>query len=431
MTTPPRSRVAVALLGLWAAVFGAAALVCAPPLARTIFGSLPGSPSSFPAVSWRLALWGLGLSAAAWAFHAAPALRVWAARVGVQRALLALTFGLAPLVLAENVLAALLSPAEAKTTIFVRDPELGWRHRPDAVDVWDRHEVRINAKGLRGPDVPYERTPGRTRLLFLGDSVTFGDGLANDEDTLPPQVAAAVTPRHGRAVEAINAGVSGYSPWQEARYFETEGWRYAPDVAVVTFVLNDVTEKFELVRFGGSGEGWQLGHAHASTSRPVQWLLETNLARAAQKAAGRLRFGADARAGARAAEQLTVRSLVDDPDSRRVADAWDVTLRELDDLVAACRTRSVPLLLVASPFAFQLEREGLDAPQRRLARFAAERNLAYLDLLPPLVADARREQRSPRFYFLDSNHFSPSGTALVAALVADALVDRGLLPHER
>lgn len=77
-------------------------------------------------------------------------------------------------------------------------------------------------------------------------------------------------------VETINASVSGYSPWQQAIYLQNEGLRYAPDVVVVAFVLNDATEKFELLRFGGAWEGWQLSRSFSSVDLVSRIVREVN-----------------------------------------------------------------------------------------------------------------------------------------------------------
>lgn len=70
--------------------------------------------------------------------------------------------------------------------------------------------VRINAVGTRGPDVVVPRPRGTTRLLFLGDSVTYG-GSYVDESQLFSQVAADVLARAGATrVEALNAGVNAW-----------------------------------------------------------------------------------------------------------------------------------------------------------------------------------------------------------------------------
>lgn len=421
---PDRPRVAVALLLVVAGAFAVAAVLCSWRVAAALFGPLPDGPS-FPQDLWdtrnRLAVAALLLIGAALAAARVRRLHGFLGRERVQNAMLVLAFGVAPLVVLEIMLAPFFRPVIPKTTIFVRDPDLGWRHRPGAEDVWGEKVVRINSKGLRGPEISYERTPGSIRILFLGDSVTFGDRLANDNHTLPARMAGALSERIRRPVEAINAGVSGYSPWQEAKFLRSEGFRYSPDLVVVTFVLNDVTEKFELVRFGGAGEGWQLSHTYAS--RIDKWLDKSNIARGVQALAARLRFGPDTKAGAQKVEQLTVRTLVDFPQREDVRRAWGITFAELDEIVGLCRERGVPLVILVSPFAFQLEREGLDAPQRQMARYAEERRVPLFDLLGPLMDHMRREQRRPQFYFIGSNHYTADGTRVVAELVLAVLLD--------
>src|SRR5262245_16028704 len=46
------------------------------------------------------------------------------------------------------------------------------------------HRISINSLGFRGDPVTLDRTPGRFRILCLGDSFTFGD-FVNDENAFP------------------------------------------------------------------------------------------------------------------------------------------------------------------------------------------------------------------------------------------------------
>jgi len=61
----------------------------------------------------------------------------------------------------------------------VRGPEVysdryGWRLRAGFVGRLHNLPTTVNARGYRGALHPYDRTPGKTRLLMLGDSITFG-----------------------------------------------------------------------------------------------------------------------------------------------------------------------------------------------------------------------------------------------------------------
>ena len=94
------------------------------------------------------------------------------------------------------------------------DPRLGWHHTAGSEGVFDRSpvfrtRVRINDKGLRGRDYPYERVAGRRRILVLGDSFVFGYGVEQEE--IFTTVLEGLLP----ATEVINAGVSGYGTDQD------------------------------------------------------------------------------------------------------------------------------------------------------------------------------------------------------------------------
>jgi len=421
----------VALLLLTAGAFGLAAVLCSWRVAAALFAPLPDTtsfPGDLSSTRNLLAVLSALLLVAAFAAALLRPLHPWLARARVLSVMLVVVFGVVPIVVLEIALAPFFRPSFPKTTIFMRDLELGWRHRPGAQDVWLGEAVRINSKGLRGEEIPYERTPGAHRILFLGDSVTFGDRLAADEETLPARIATALSARVGRPVEAVNFGVSGYSQWQEAKFLRSEGIKYSPDIVIVTFVLNDVTEKLELTRFGGTGEGFQLAYTHASNLD--RWLDKSNIALGIRAFVARRRFGSDVSAGARAAEQLTVRTLIDFPEREDVQRAWAITFVELDEIVALCRERDLPLLVLLSPFAFQLDEPQRDAPQQEMIRYAERNGLGYLDLLKPLSTDLSSAQRRPEFYFADSNHYTADGTRAVADFVLPLLLATGAFGDE-
>lgn len=341
--------------------------------------------------------------AVAWAGRG-PAVAAALRRRGVAPIALVLA-ALLPFVVADCTLRPFV---EAKTTLFERDPRLGWRMRPGAVADWGQVRVRVNERGLRGPAIPDARSPERGRVLFLGDSVTFGFGIADPADTYPFLVGQRLGDRLGRPVEVVNAGVGGYSPWQELAWLEAEGLGYAPDAIVVGFVLNDVTEKLALTRYGGRGEGWQLER----TARGIvdRWLSGSGLLSVLRDGFARLRFGPDVVGGAAAVETEDVRRLVEDARRPEFERAWSITTNNLQRLFAVARREGIPALLVVFPYALQLEDPaGTSGPQQRLARFASESAIAQLDLLDDLAGDG---------LFLDASHLSAAGHARAAAAIA-------------
>jgi len=109
-------------------------------------------------------------------------------------------------------------------------PPLYFRHRPGLDADFGGVSVRTNSWGMRGPEL---QDSSRPRLLFVGDSVTFGWGV-EEEDTFVSRVA------HALDIEALNSGVGGYNSIQEAAWLGRYGPMLAPDLVVLLYVPNDV-----------------------------------------------------------------------------------------------------------------------------------------------------------------------------------------------
>jgi lysophospholipase L1-like esterase len=326
-----------------------------------------------------------------------------------------------PLLFAELALRPLVPcHLPPKTTTFMKDDVLGWRLRPLSADKCRAGVYAVNAKGLRGPEVPYERTDASAkRILYLGDSVTAGFGLPF-EQAYPYGVQRRLE-QAGVRVETVDAGVDGYSPWQYDLYLRREGFRYQPDLVVIGFVLNDVTEKFGLVRFGGSGCGVQLEMSYYTFDG---WLKQYSASyRTLDALRLRLRRRGDARADAAHQEKMGVQALVSKPESQRVRHAWDVTFHEMESLTEFCRTNSLPVAIVVFPYAFQFENPGASAgPQAAVARFAEARGIPCLDLFPLMEAYRELNKLPTKALFLDNVHPSAYGSDLISGLISDFLL---------
>jgi hypothetical protein len=112
----------------------------------------------------------------------------------------------------------------------------GWELRPGFLGEWGGKRTTVNARGSRGEAHPYEKTPGRARVVMLGDSLAFGFQVADDE-TFSARIEAA-----GR-FDVVNLAVPGYGTDQALIRLEEEGLRYHPDVVVLNFCIeNDLVD---------------------------------------------------------------------------------------------------------------------------------------------------------------------------------------------
>lgn len=99
----------------------------------------------------------------------------------------------------------------------------------------------VNSRGLRGPEVHVKKTPGTTRVAMLGDSITFGFGV-RDEETLPRRVEDYLKEvRPELNVEVINFGVISYGFEEYPIVMDEQVRLYQPDVVVLQVYYNDVT----------------------------------------------------------------------------------------------------------------------------------------------------------------------------------------------
>ncbi|HKQ60160.1 MAG TPA: GDSL-type esterase/lipase family protein [Candidatus Polarisedimenticolaceae bacterium] len=104
--------------------------------------------------------------------------------------------------------------------------------------------VSINDQGLRDRDYPYERVPGKRRILVLGDSFAWGFGVEQ------PACFTELVERSLADVEVINAAVSGYSTDQELLWLVNEGLKYRPDVVLLLVSGNDVAMNMTSLAYG-------------------------------------------------------------------------------------------------------------------------------------------------------------------------------------
>ena len=154
--------------------------------------------------------------------------------------------------------------------VFRHDPELFWSLAPGTSLPRDAQPLRglvANEQGLREDHrIGVPKPPGELRVLFLGDSSTFGYGVLHDEAfvELTERRLAARFPE--LRIECVNAGVPGTTLFQGWRWLVTRGLPLEPDLVVVDFGWN------ESARWGGAGdlgtyEAWRA----AQPPRALAW----------------------------------------------------------------------------------------------------------------------------------------------------------------
>jgi lysophospholipase L1-like esterase len=206
-------------------------------------------------------------------------------------------------------------------------------------------------------------TPGaRQRVLCVGDSHTWGVGVAREE-SYPARLQELLDEAEPGAYSVINHGLPGMNTAQIRRRLPVWLQRYQPDVLVVWAGVNNAWNRADSEE--GSGVAWAwaegiLGHSRVYRLIRV-WLHDRKLARyVASERADRVFDRVDARAPLGPKARFTVRydgvieeihhdgvrSLLESEGEARV-EAW--VERDLAFLAEAARSAGVDLVLLTYP----------------------------------------------------------------------------------
>jgi len=125
---------------------------------------------------------------------------------------------------------------------FIHHPKLIHKLKPNQQAFTHSFPVVTNSYGLRNEEFAIKASADTFRILCLGDSLTFGNGV-RIEDTYPKQLESMLNSDGKRKYEVINGGVPAYDTWAEVTYFREYGWRFHPALVVIGFYANDIVPK--------------------------------------------------------------------------------------------------------------------------------------------------------------------------------------------
>jgi lysophospholipase L1-like esterase len=277
--------------------------------------------------------------------------------------------------------------------------------------------VRINSLGFRGDDVAPEPRPGVPRILMLGDSITWGD-YVRDEETYVRQTANALEATLGYPVEAINAGVGDTGSQEQIDILEESGLQTHPDIVVLGFYLNDSRPAW-----GFSAEllerNWVRRHSLLVDKvyekfELWRWIQRQGADRFAWvDAQHRLDWKSD-----HAAFLELARLAQYDWGAAWVEDSWRTVDQELTRLEHDARRNGFRVATLTFPVRFQVYAETPeDSPQQTFAALAQKHGFSNLNLLPLYKAHAAED------ILFDQCHPTAAMNRTIGAAVADFLRD--------
>jgi len=205
-----------------------------------------------------------------------PRLKAWLSNLLVT--LVGLIVGL----ITSEIVLAFLKPPPIRwyypQPLHLPDKELGWVMKPNQHSYTHDHPVVTNSLGLRSPEISFQKGPTDLRVMCLGDSQVFGNGVAQEETHAGRLESILRARMPGRHVDVINAGVAGYDTVQEVKLLERIAPSVKPDIVTIGFYLNDIVEvgqsKDRYVIDAQSGEFQRTGLIKQLTPYRLIYLLK-------------------------------------------------------------------------------------------------------------------------------------------------------------
>jgi lysophospholipase L1-like esterase len=266
------------------------------------------------------------------------------------------------------------------------------------------HVTTIDSLGYRGRDIPRIKPPGELRVLYVGDSFTWGHNVG-DAETLPAQLEARLMARCGSA-RVINAGLSGSTILGQAALAE-RGLVMDPDVVILMFHENDIDELVnvriwdQLAMNRRAKSRFPLGTVYPLVRESALWRLALDATRTRRLQAGLARAPAAP------------------PDAGPAAGREEYRVRLLD-LAGRLDAVGVPFMFAAFPHPQSAAAGRGGADYAWVVGAAGDAGLVVVDLLETLLESGRSVE--DMFLVPLDYHPSPVGHALAADRVAEVLL---------
>lgn len=117
------------------------------------------------------------------------------------------------------------------------DPQLGWSYNPSTsyYGVYNGIEHHFDDHGNRVKLANWKTSLNSPKIVFVGDSVTFGTGLTF-EDSFVGQFERVFNQKYKTNIEVINLGVQGYGTDQSLIKLQQQIAELKPVAVVYTFI---------------------------------------------------------------------------------------------------------------------------------------------------------------------------------------------------
>jgi hypothetical protein len=332
------------------------------------------------------------------------------------------------------VLAVILLVGELALRAFM--PELS--RAMFTKDLTGGHPKTVNSMGLRDREFPRQAPPGEHRLIAIGNSTTWGSGVALEE-TYPKELER----RLGRGTMVINGGGEGTSLGKAQRFLEHDGVALRPEVVIIGFspsMVSVTIRKGETASAAPPRPGLaeRLLEIHGVLYNSYLYVFWDTQVRKKMYELGILEAPVNTPGSATLAYAFDVPGI----DRAAIEATYDTIVAQLVELEGTLAAHGIRLIVVSIPSRFELSDDARDNerrfplekirihPAERLGHALEDHGIAFVDLLPRLRAERAAmlsgAQAWTELYIpYDHTHLDARGHAIAGEELEAALRTRG------
>jgi lysophospholipase L1-like esterase len=326
-----------------------------------------------------------------------------------------------------------IPPSTLTTQSTEQHPVYGWSPRPGItgrhVTMEYDYSFTHTAQGMRGNTLFTATHPEniKNRILFLGDSFTYGIG-SEDHEIFAEQINSSLPD-----TEVINTGANGYGQRQQLAILNTLGAAVSPNLVVLMFFWNDLEDntKTSIPDFQVSADGTivRTDLMTLESFKPLAHRMDNYQNNSNQQPLRKTYLYKLFKEGGRG-----IRHKLFGSKKRRIQTPaqQQAALTVTHDLLRLIRAQSLQLgsklIVVSIPdYALVDPKNGymkgqlpinieIEEPLRKICE---DLGIHYVDLLPEL----KRKQAAATvpYYYSTDRHFTPEGNQVIADILTPVL----------
>lgn len=280
----------------------------------------------------------------------------------------------------------------------------------DRVVVHEGIEYRTNVQGLRNREISGDKPEQTKRILVLGDSFIWGDGISADE--LITHHIEVMLGGYGQGIEVVNTGKGGINTTEEFARLKKYAPIVQPDLVMLFFFTNDVLRV-------EPKQAESAGKSKASSWR--QRLKETLRRNSKFMAYLYYQYKSNYAAKFGVPEYLLPQDYFNLDESKP---GWVAFKQAVQDIQQYCYSRDIKLLFVSIPTLTSLnENYPYSEMRSKVTEYVDDRNIPQIDLFDVLAP----YEPVDIWVSPENTHWNNKATLISAETVVQFVNQQGLL----